>query len=231
MSREDELFPSLATRRFFSVSEAARLLGISVPGIHLWIYKGRLRRPARVSRRGGYRIRRAEIVRLLKSAGREVAGLWTARRKKILLIEDDAQVRRVVAAALRRVGGEAIVETAATPEDGLLLVAGFDPDVILLDRFLPKKGMTSDQALAILRRARAARGVKIIGLWSPAISGVRGGAARADVYLPKPFSPDDLREAVLGKAAGSNVRSVRKPVPKPDRRRWEYRASRRPGLS
>ncbi len=233
MSRVHDLFPSLSARRFFSVSEAAGLLGISIPGIHLWISKGRLRRPERVSRRGGYRIRRAEIVRLLKSVGREVEGLWTARRTKILLIEDDAQVRRVVATALRRLGDEAIVETAATPEDGLLLVARFDPDVILLDRFRPKQGMTSDQALAILRRASVVKGVRIIGLWSPSMATALGRAAqfRPDVHLPKPFGPDALREAVFGTGAASKVRLARNPGSVADRRRWEYRASRRAGLS
>src|SRR5581483_783769 len=98
-------------------------------------------------------------------------------------------------------------------------------------RFRPKKGMTSDQALEILRRARAAKGVKIIGLWPARTAGALGRPARPNGYLPKPFSPDDLWEAVLGKAEGSNSRLERKSGPKPDRRRWECRAFRRVGHS
>jgi excisionase family DNA binding protein len=226
VNHEGELFPSLESRRFFTVAEAARLLGISIPGIHVWIRKGRIRRPTRVSKNGGYRIPRAEVVRLLKSARREVPGLWTPRRTKVLLIEDDAGIRELVATALRDPRFETHVETAATPEDGLLLIARYEPDVILLDNFHPMEGMTSEQALSILRRAKTLEGIKIIGLWPGEAS--RPRTPGPDAFLPKPFGAADLREAVLGLPPESlgPMAAARAEEGSSDRRRWEYKVSR-----
>lgn len=223
MKKEGELFPSLETRRFFTVKEAARLLGMSVPGLHIWIKKGRIRRPSRISKGGGYRIPREEIKRLLKSAGRQVPGLWTAKRTKVLLIEDDPQLRELVAQALRNPRFGAEVQTAATPEDGLLMVVPFAPDILLLDHFAPKTGMSSDQTLSILRRAKTLRGVKIIGLWPENAAPIR--AAKPDAFLPKPFGAEDLREALFGTPPRLLARSGRSHASKSDRRRWEYKIS------
>jgi excisionase family DNA binding protein len=222
-----ELFPSLETRRLFTVAEAARLLVISVPGVHVWIRKGKIRRLTRVSKRGGYRIPRAEIIRILRSAGREVPGLWTLRRTKVLLIDDDGPIRELVQAAFRTPAYAAQVETAATPEDGLLLVAQFRPDVILLDSFHPKTGISSDQALAIIRRAKILRGVRIISLCPGKGAAPKTSAPRPDAFLPKPFSTGELREAVLGLPLGAVDRAARPAEATQDRRRWEYKVSRR----
>jgi CheY-like chemotaxis protein len=230
LTREGEFFPSLKTRRFFTVAESARLLGISIPCIHSWIRKGQIPRLPRVSKRGGYRVPRALIVRLLRFAGREVPGLWAPRRTTVLLIEDDRAVRELVVAAFQNPRWGVRVEVAETPEDGLLLAAKVHPDVILLDTFTPAAGMTSDQALGILRRSRMLRRVKVIRLASQTAAREGSLSPKAERFLPKPFGLPELREAVLGrpprkgsapgKADGSDI----------DRRRWEFRAPHRPRL-
>lgn len=221
MTTAQDNFPSIETRRFFTVTEAARLLGISVPGLHVWIKKGRIRRLSRTSETGTYRIPRGELVRLLRCAGREVMGLWTPKRLRVLLIEDDPGVRALVGEAFRDSRLKVEVETALTPEDGLLLAGKSKPDVILLDSFRPKDGMTADQALRILRRARSLESSRIVGLYHerPCPRGV--SAPRADAYLPKPFSVTELREVVLGR--GARDLAPGGADPEPDRRLWEYR--------
>lgn len=56
---------------------------------------------------------------------------------RVLLIEDDAAVRDGVTLALRRRGHE--VAAAASGEEGLNVLPGFRPDIVLLDLMLPGK--------------------------------------------------------------------------------------------
>jgi twitching motility two-component system response regulator PilH len=57
--------------------------------------------------------------------------------KKILVVEDDADVRLFVFTALERHGMTAL--TAVNGEEGLQLVRKEEPDLILLDILLPKQ--------------------------------------------------------------------------------------------
>src|SRR5262245_40550771 len=70
----------------------------------------------------------------------------TPRRRKCLLVEDDAWTRYVIARLVRLKGWD--VETAATVEEGLALL-GADPDCVVLDLSLP-----DGSGEAILRQIR-----------------------------------------------------------------------------
>ncbi|KKR09804.1 MAG: hypothetical protein UT37_C0010G0009 [Parcubacteria group bacterium GW2011_GWA2_39_18] len=56
--------------------------------------------------------------------------------KKILFIEDEKNLQEILGQALKQHGFE--VKEALNGQDGLDLVAKFDPDLILLDLILPK---------------------------------------------------------------------------------------------
>jgi two-component system response regulator ArlR len=108
------------------------------------------------------------------------------RRFKILVVEDDAQIVRVLKLELEHEGY--IVDTAA---DGLagLEKALKEPDLIILDVMLPKM-----DGLEICTRVRAKSVVPIIMLTAKdrvpdRVSGLDLGA---DDYLTKPFSIDEL---------------------------------------
>lgn len=223
MTSERELFPSIEDRLTFTVTEASRILGITTQGVHAWIRRGRIPRPTRVSKRGGYRIPRATIVRLLRSVGREVPGLWTRKRTRVLLIDDCADLRLLVAEAFRDPALAVDVQTAASPADGLLLAGSFRPEVVLLDAFFPKEGMTSVQALGIIRSARTLGKIRIVGLYPKRFASRSAASPRPDEYLPKPFSLDELRRVVSGRGSRSlgEVATARSA----DRRRWEYYAA------
>jgi len=75
--------------RPYSISEVARLFNVTVQAVHLWMKTGRLRRPARSSKKGRYQVPRKELVRLLESKGVEVPGLWQRRSGRVLVIDPD----------------------------------------------------------------------------------------------------------------------------------------------
>jgi DNA-binding NtrC family response regulator len=107
----------------------------------------------------------------------------------ILLVDDDAAFRHVMASELRRQGYQ--VETASSGEEALAKADRTDPEVILLDLRLP--GM---DGLEILKAIRARNsGVEVImltghGSIDTAIESIRVGAFD---YVIKPCPLDELQ--------------------------------------
>jgi DNA-binding response OmpR family regulator len=110
----------------------------------------------------------------------------TDRAYKILIVEDDVQILRVLELELKHEGYE--VETA---RDGLagLERALKEPDLVVLDLMLPKL-----DGMEVCARVRAKSNVPIIMLTAKDRIGdkVSGLDAGADDYLAKPFSIEEL---------------------------------------
>ncbi|MFN2461526.1 MAG: response regulator transcription factor [Candidatus Velthaea sp.] len=108
------------------------------------------------------------------------------RKYRILVVEDDAQILRVLDLELKHEGYE--VETA---RDGLsgLERALKEPDLVILDLMLPKL-----DGMEVAARLRAKSKVPIIMLTAKdrIPDRVAGLDAGADDYLTKPFSIDEL---------------------------------------
>jgi len=122
-------------------------------------------------------------------------------RFKILVVEDDAQIVRVLRLELEHEGYE--VETAS---DGLtgLEKALKEPDLIVLDVMLPKM-----DGLEICRRVRAKSRVPIIMLTAKDRIAERVGGLDigADDYLTKPFSIEELLARVRARLRERNPAS------------------------
>lgn len=190
-------------RTLFKISEVARLFGLTVQTLHYWLKSGRIRRHERTSLRGSYLIPRAELVRLLAEAGREVPGLWVKRRPRVLLIDDDAGIRRFALAAARSTRVPLSLRTASSVEDGLLRAAQFKPEVIFLDTSFSKDKLRGDQGLAFIRGTKLLRKVRVVAMVDHKSAGdgmLRGGA---DSVLLKPFDLMEFRGAIAqeGKTA------------------------------
>lgn len=116
----------------------------------------------------------------------------------ILLIDDDALLRRSMAFNLEQAGYR--VSTSANAEDGLTLARRDPPDLILLDIGLP--GM---DGLAALRYFQDQIGCPVIFLTARRrdLDQILGLELGADDYVTKPFEPDLLLariKAVLRRA-------------------------------
>jgi CheY-like chemotaxis protein len=192
----------LRNRQFFKLPELAQLLGISHQAVHLRLLKGKIRHYTRTSASGNYLIPRKEAIRLLKEAGQEAVGLWTRIRKRVLLIDDYEPVRKLVEDALADSQLPLILSTAASAEDGLVLAATFRPHVIVIDCLLDNEGLRGDEAIAVIRRATALKGVRIIGISGKASARAKMLNAGANVFLQKPFHLAELMDAILRQAFG-----------------------------
>jgi len=105
----------------------------------------------------------------------------------ILVVEDDEEIRQLVAGLLKREGFR--VETAVTGEDVMMQLARHRPDLVVLDLMLP-----GEDGLSICRRLRGAHDLPILMLTakSDPIDRIVGLEMGADDYLVKPFNPREL---------------------------------------
>jgi two-component system phosphate regulon response regulator PhoB len=130
-------------------------------------------------------------------------------QKRILIVEDEASIRDMVAFALRKAGMQPVhAEDARVAQ---LAIADAVPDLILLDWMLP--GMTGLELARRLSREDLTRDVPIIMLTARGeeMDRVNGLEAGVDDYVVKPFSTRELIariKAVLRRSQGEDGNGV-----------------------
>jgi DNA-binding NarL/FixJ family response regulator len=110
--------------------------------------------------------------------------------KRLLIVDDEPNLLRAVAACLRGEGYE--VETARSGEEALIHVAQRLPDLIISDIRMPRM-----DGFALARQLRSNPRTDLIPIIfltakdesADRIAGIRSGV---DAYLTKPFEPDEL---------------------------------------
>jgi two-component system OmpR family response regulator len=119
---------------------------------------------------------------------------------RVLVIEDEPDLQRVVWAALQEEGYA--VDAAEDGEAGLYKATAWDYDAIVLDMMLPK--LDGFQVLHRLRQSKSTP-VLVLTARDAVVDRVRGLDAGADDYLVKPFELSELLarlRALIRRAAG-----------------------------
>lgn len=116
--------------------------------------------------------------------------------RRILVVDDDDDIRTIAALALQQVGGWDVV-LAASAAEALQLLAEAAPDLILMDVAMP--GMDGPTALAAIQAAPA-------GSPQPPVIFITADSTRAETasylaagaagVIPKPFNPLELPDKV-----------------------------------
>lgn len=112
-------------------------------------------------------------------------------RERILVVDDEASIRRILETRLKMVGYEVI--TAADGEEAIEAYQKHNPDLVILDVMMPKM-----DGYGVTREIRKTSETPIIiltalGDVSERITGLELGA---DDYVIKPFSPKELEARV-----------------------------------
>lgn len=109
--------------------------------------------------------------------------------KKILIIEDEVSISDLLSYSLRKEGF--VIKVAPNGEQGLKLIAEFNPHLILLDLMLPDmsgfeicKRVTNEYIIPII----------MITAKSDTVDKILGMELGADDYITKPF---DIREVIV----------------------------------
>ena len=134
-------------------------------------------------------------------------------RKRLLVVDDEPAVRRILETRLRMAGYTVIL--AGDGEEALSQFYREQPDLVVLDVMLPKL-----DGFGVCRQLRAESSVPIIIVsaldnTSEKVAGLELGA---DDYLPKPFAPRELEMRIAAVLRRQEVAAVPQPsVPRESR--------------
>ena len=109
--------------------------------------------------------------------------------KRVLVVEDEASIREMVALNLKMAGWE-VVEAPSAERALELMHHGEECDAALLDIMLP--GMDGLSLCETIRREKNEIGIIIVSAKGPESDKIRGLSIGADDYITKPFSVSEL---------------------------------------
>lgn len=114
--------------------------------------------------------------------------------RRVLLIEDEANIAEAIRFILSRDGCE--VQVQPDGNAALAAVAAFGPDLVVLDLMLP--GMSGLEILAALRANPTTQSLPVLMLTAKGQGRDRDAAERAGVsaFMTKPFANAEIRAAV-----------------------------------
>ena len=118
-------------------------------------------------------------------------------RKKLLLVDDELELLKMVSDILKDAGFE-IVLTAATVKEAVMVAKQEKPDLMILDVMLP-----DGDGFSLMEQLRTFTDVPVIFLTAKdeAADKLAGLGLGADDYISKPFMPQELLLRVYASCA------------------------------
>ncbi|WP_163102830.1 response regulator transcription factor [Peribacillus alkalitolerans] len=112
----------------------------------------------------------------------------TLKNKKVLIIDDEEDLLRLLKTVLMKEGIEHVF-TSTTTSDGLIQFQQKQPDIVLLDIMLP-----DGEGYDVCKQIRTTSNVPILFISANAeeIDRILGFAMGGDDYITKPFSPKEV---------------------------------------
>lgn len=157
----------------------------------------------------------------------------TQTKPRVLVVEDEVDLREVLVYQLRRDGFETAV--SGNGDEALALAQSLRPDVVLLDLMID--GLSGWQVCQCLRRGpqRSAAGIIIISARSEEADILRCLEAGADDYVCKPLRPREIvarvrsvcRRERVAQAGGTAAEVLEVAALRIDRSRYEVTAGGR----
>lgn len=136
-----------------------------------------------------------------------VTGVTEVRGKQVLLVEDDSELRRLIASVLRRDGYEVVEARDGVEGFGAIEPLVFwdatahGPDLIISDVRMP--GWSGIDILRIARACKLAAPVILITAFGAPETHAEAHRLGAAAVFDKPFDLDDLRAAARRLTVGS----------------------------
>ena len=130
-----------------------------------------------------------------EAAARKLDGL------KVLVIDDSKTIRRTAETLLSKEG--CTVYTAVDGFDALAKIADHHPDVIFVDIMMPR--LDGYQTCSLIKHNKTFRDTPVIMLSSKdgLFDRARGRVVGSEQYLTKPFTKDELLDAIASQVSSA----------------------------
>lgn len=113
---------------------------------------------------------------------------------KVMIIDDSNTIRRTAEALLKKAGYE--VFTASDGFEAMSLITDYQPDIIFVDIMMPR--LDGYQTCQLIKNNKRFRDIPVIMLSSKdgLFDRARGRIVGSEHYLTKPFTKDELLNAI-----------------------------------
>jgi CheY-like chemotaxis protein len=117
---------------------------------------------------------------------------------RVLIVDDEPELLKVLSTMMKQMWRSSRLWTARDGVDAVSKVLDLKPDLVMTDLRMPGRGGL--ELCRIVRGAKGLSGTKIVAMtaFHDARTGEQVLEYGADAYLPKPFTPDDLRRSIDG---------------------------------
>jgi len=183
-------------KQYFTTGEAARICCVHINTIKGWVRRGDIE--AVVSPGGRWRIVGESLLHFLRTNGMSVPDELQERLYKILVVDDDPAVCKLVRSAMELSLLSCEVHCAEDGYSGLIRVGDLKPDLMVLDIMMPEIN-----GLEVMRRlhenpvlAADMRIVVLTGAQDSSLVLRNIKAAKPDATLFKPVSVVQLLETI-----------------------------------
>lgn len=185
---------------FCTTREAARILGVSVRTVQLWVENGTLEA---WKTEGGHRRVSIASVANIRRAGKDRDPQPVAPEPiNVLVVEDDNILLRLYKMRMESWGLPIAVSTAHNGVEGMIMIGRVSPDLLVTDLNMPElDGFSMIRTLVNSSLREGMEIVVVTGLESAEI-GIRGGLPGDIKILPKPVPFAELRtlcESILAR--------------------------------
>ena len=167
---------------WLTLGQAAKYLGVAQSTIRKWSDQGLV--PAFYTPGGHRRFRRRDLDGFLSRSGH-----GGQPGPLVLIVDDDAGLRRYVRASLEAEGYS--VREAGSAEEGLAVLEEEPPDLILLDVMMPK--VDGWEMLRLVQERHGVGAIPVIMFSGRIDEGADEASSRgAQAFVGKPFDPEQL---------------------------------------
>jgi excisionase family DNA binding protein len=184
-------------RAFYTTFEISQICGVNPTTVQNWVKSKQLKAFQTPGKHR--RVRHEDLVVFLKEFGmplpRELESMEAEQPPPVILIvDDDADVRSVIAEALQTGSAEVNIIEARNGVDALLIIGRSRPDMIILDVIMPD--MNGYDVCERLKANDNVRNIKLIGISGDHSTEVRERitAAGVDMFFTKPLDLIGFRD-------------------------------------
>jgi len=181
--------------RLLTTSEVAAYCQVTNDGVVKWIKAKKLR--AYSTPGGHYRIRKSDFKEFLERFGMPVdQEFFSEERKKILVVDDEANILEMITRALGNGGSGFSILSAKGGYEAGLKIGTFKPDLIILDVAAPS--MDGVEVCKRIKLDPDTEGIKVVALTGQPEQGFMEKAYKvgADLCLMKPLQVENLKKEV-----------------------------------
>ncbi len=180
-------------QKTFTTFEAAKICGVFHTTVINWANTGKLK--VHTTPGGHRRIDLEDLLQFMQKFDMPIPGNLLSRSKKILVVEDEPSVQRMLVRTLQSMG-EFTLQSCSNGLEALMAIGKDAPDLLVLDIRIPQ--VNGIEVCRLLRSNEQPKPIKIIAVSGVALNPDERRAIKecADIFLMKPRPTAELKSKV-----------------------------------